>query len=494
MTLSSVVLLSLLVAVLGGRFQAPFGHQASSSSDTSTSSSSDSDSHESSIASAVEAALRAANQSPNQPIPRTFPYQKYRLRLSTTHNATTCTEWDCATEIETCQIEDLENAVVAVENDDGETYYAKFDNAGEAVALDDAVDFTVTATSCTSFTLSTTTVNDHGLNVTSLTISTQVREHSVNGGFVYFEPIGPSGEFNGKWDGRNHKIEIEATLFATRGPIRIGCDATFDGASTVGRTSFTITPLNEDDDFLVGTVTDADDDDDDDQSVSFTISSAHVLRPAVNGRNGYGTREQVDLIGLENLPCATRPQIVYEQVAVVSMRGPTKGLAGGELLEHPILYDAFRSSSNPSTPNWEPLIFQLQLAAGRGQIRLRDVTIDQGAFSIFSHDTKFTGCFRAYPDDDFEIYAFIGMRGNGQPEYVRAFLNPGSAGSDLYLGGGQFNEVNDEPDAARPTFDVAEVALRDLKTLQIDETRPREFLRSDVDVVIEDCPDFTYFQ
>jgi hypothetical protein len=119
---------------------------------------------------------------------------------------------------------------------------------------------------------------------------------------------------------------------------------------------------------------------------------------------------------------------------------------------------------------------------------LRDVTIDQGAFSIFSHDTKFTGCFRAYPDDDFEIYAFIGMRGNSRAEYVQAKLTPNDSPA---LWSGDFLQI---PEEGRPSFAVSEVALRELRLPSTAPTRPYEFLRSDVRVHIDECPDFTYFQ
>jgi hypothetical protein len=46
------------------------------------------------------------------------------------------------------------------------------------------------------------------------------------------------------------------------------------------------------------------------------------------------------------------------------------------------------------------VIQQFQLAAGRTQLRLRDITLDRGAFSDLSHNSKFTPCFRVYPDVD----------------------------------------------------------------------------------------------
>jgi hypothetical protein len=67
----------------------------------------------------------------------------------------------------------LENAVVTVVTEKNVVYNAKFDANGVATSLDDKAAFTVTANSCTGFTLSTV-VAERGLNITSLTISTQV--------------------------------------------------------------------------------------------------------------------------------------------------------------------------------------------------------------------------------------------------------------------------------------------------------------------------------
>lgn len=215
----------------------------------------------------------------------------------------------------------------------------------------------------------------------------------------------------------------------------------------------------------------------------------------VTDANGPQIRE----IGLEKLPCATRPRVIYDEITIATMRSTNVGKA--DPMMHPLLYDALLAGTASANPSFDNFIFQLQVAAGRTQVRLRDVTLDSGAFSDLSHNSKFTPCFRVWRDPDFLIDVFIGMR-NGGGEYVRLTLDKDSLPSlvqqvDVVNGRPvyDFFDITDVAEANLPQFRVNEVAFGDLRSRDDDApVRPFELIRSDVSVVLEKCPSFSYFQ
>lgn len=108
-------------------------------------------------------------------------------------------------------------------------------------------------------------------------------------------------------------------------------------------------------------------------------------------------------------------------------------------------------------------------------------------FSDLSHKSKFTPCFRVFPDPDYVIEAYISMRG-AAGGFVRAQLRDGVNGNAVVV-----DNAIDEDALDNAVFDVVEGRLTDLVGDQTDETRPLEFIPSDVSVEIEDCPEVSYF-
>lgn len=442
---------------------------ASEREDTSTSSS-DSSSDAKRIALAVEAALKeAALAEKFQPKPHAADtgIKTFRTRLATTNKANTCASFKCSDYKATPALSDIAGASATVVTPRG-TFTARFNAAGVANNPNDFFQFTVTAAlTGNEFTFTLSTVQgEFGVNVTSVTVTSQAATRAVNA-LVYFDPLGSAF-----WDKTTNLAAADSTISLTNGSSVIGCDATFDGHSKSGVAFFTVTDKV---DTLVTNDT---------AGSTFTFASnAFSIPTAANPLYGK--------LGLAGLPCATRPRAIYDEILIVTKRTSD---VGAKSLEHPFIYDELKATTTATTLTFDKVIQQFQLAAGRTQLRLRDITLDRGAFSDLSHNSKFTPCFRVYPDDDAEIELFIGLRTAGADTVVFANMNAKNAG--LVDADGT---VNSFPFAIVPKFQVKELAFSTLG-LPADDSdvkgkpgRPYLFLDSDVSVTLEECPEFSYF-
>lgn len=214
-------------------------------------------------------------------------------------------------------------------------------------------------------------------------------------------------------------------------------------------------------------------------------------------RQSNARAELYKAIGLENLPCATRDAFNYDEIVIATSRA----LPGVRFnpFENPVLYDALKTGSAKPAPNVNPFVQQLRLSAGRTQLSLRDVVVDRVPFSVRSHFSKFTPCFRIWPDEDYRIDVYLLMSGaknsNIGGEIVFASLSdqglviPASGGNPARL-----LDIAPIPYQLRPKFSVNEVAFANLTLAGTTTGRPRTVLDSDVSVLLDTCPTFSYFQ
>jgi hypothetical protein len=447
-----------------------YKHFASEREDTTTSSS-DSSSDAKRIARAVEAALKEAALAEKfqpQPAAPATGIKTFRTRLSTTNKANTCATFDCQS-YKVLNVSDLAGASVTVTTPDG-TFTARFNSAGVANNPNDFFQFTVQATlngGEFDFQLSTV-VGEFGVNVSSITVTSQAATRAVDA-LVYFNPLGSAF-----WDEETNRAVSDAQISLTNGTSVFGCDATFDGHSNSGVGFFTVT---DNQGVLVTNET----------AGTFTFSSGAFAIDVIDN-------ELYKKLGLAGLPCANRPRAIYDEILIVTKRD---SVVGAKSLEHPFVYDELKATTTAASTNFDRTIQQFQLAAGRTQLRLRDITLDRGAFSDLSHTSKFTPCFRVYPDVDGSIEIYIGLRTTGADALVFATLdNDGvpplvdSAGVRSFDSFGPGNE---------PKFTVKEVAFSTLGLPADDSSvlgeagRPYLFLDSDVSVTLEECPEFSYF-
>jgi len=464
-----------------------------SRTDTSTSSS-DESSDAKRIAKAVELALKEAELSTTLDTASVTSGDilLLRARLSTVNRAQTCT-FACTADENAIGVmpipEDDEDSFdgvkVTVTALGGVTKTAVFAN-GLAENQDDITGaFQLTANIIApgevEFTLSTEN-NQFGLNVTSV----KIESADVAGGspraHVYFDPLS-----NAFWD-FNTQIAVSDpnVRVAVAGPT-IGCDATFEDFDFDGRTQFTVSAF--------GTA------DDDARTLTLnTTTQTFVFRSTV-----FRVRNELDVLNelpFTALPCAQRSAVTYDEIVVASTGTVDSNV--GQLLDHPLIYDELKSEAQAITPAFDAFVRELQQAAGRRQIDLFDVILDRSAFTINSHTSKFTPCFRAsFPEvEKFEIY--IGMRSTSGPDgVVRAIFN--FAGTDEVTQSTSSNSLEFESsktfiDSVGDRAVVREVVFSALglnetlfeETIQGTRGRPYLLLPSDVTVTLEKCPTFTY--
>lgn len=449
-----------------------FASDRESTSTDSTDSSSDA----SRIARAVEAALEAAEMDRSEAPRAPAEFSTKRLRLSTTNRANECGFFSCADVSRATDVSAIEGATATVETDEG-SFTARFDAAGVATHVNDQFQFTVTYANGSpddTFTLSTVT-GEFGVNVTSVTIASQATGLAPASGVVFFR-VAESSDFDD-----DTLLTDDESLRAALGSSVIGCDATFDSTdeSLTGSATFALS-TDGGRTHIVANVSSVVDDE--------ATEPISVTQSQTFGGNVYviANQDREAEIGLLALPCASRVRIVYDSTLIVTKRAGETSRTG-DTLQHPLLYDALKTTIASTSPDFERFIFELRVAAGRTQLRLRDITLDTGVFSDLSHKSKFTPCFRIFPDDDYLVEAYISMRG-AAGGFVRAQLRDGVNGNAVVVDG-----AIDEDALDNAVFDVAEGRLDDLVGDQTDETRPLEFFGTDVSVQIEDCPEFSYF-
>jgi len=442
--------------------------------------STDSSSDANRIARAVEAALEAAELANRVPVTKPdAEFEKFQLRLSTTNAENRCGFIDCVDVARATATSQIEGATATVETSDG-SFTAKFDATGLAEHVNDQFIFTVQYTNGGSgddtFEL-TTTANEFGVNVTSISIASQASGDAPSTGIVYFR-VAESSDFDDET-----LLTADETLVATDGESEVGCDVTFDGPNEnlVGTSSFTVSVTGERS-LIVANET-------------ITINAGetneiNIGQTQTFGGNMYVVANQgrVEQIGFTDLPCNSRARVIYDQIAIMTKRrGETANTA--DTLDHPLLYDSLRTTAaQVGAPSFDSFLFQLRLAAGRTQLRLRDITLDAGVFSDLSHRSKLTPCFRVFPDEDYQVEVYIGMR-NAAGQVVRGLLEDANGNNLVDAGAVVFDEQ------APPAFDVREVVFGDLVGDQDDTTRPYELLPSDVTIELEPCAEtFSYFE
>jgi hypothetical protein len=477
--------------------------------DTSTSSS-DESSDASRVARAVEAALKEADLAERLAATRRDSGLRFRpdnsglfrLRLSTTNRANTCSFFACGDTSAPTQAADvslLEGTTVTATLVGGATRSGKFNAAGLAENTDDIIGaFKVQAAVAGagfSFVLSTLNT-DKGLNITSVRLTSGVGPKPTTRR-VTFDPLS-----NLFWNADTRLAVNNPNVTVTPGTAAIGCDATFDGFDSRGFTSFTVAV---------------------DTSRQATLASNTSLTSFTFATNAFeitvntGDSEILGELALDTLPCASRSSVTYDDIIVATVE-PTAEL--GFVSSHPLIYDALRAKALTNlASSSDTLVRELQQAAGRTQIVLRDVMLDRGAFNLLSHTSKYTSCFRALPNEIDQIEVYIGMVSSvGTDGIVRAsaeFDNGGDDDGQLTTdkdGSLVFRDVDDTLSLGAALddvkFTVNELIFSNLgqtfapkdfvdfdgpPPFEGTSTRPYAVLPSDVTVRFEPCPSFNYF-
>ena len=377
---------------------------------------------------------------------------------------------------------DIEGAVATVVTTDG-TFSATFDATGLAENVNDQFIFRVQYTNGgagdDSFELSTD-LGEFGVNVTSITLSSQDANDAA-AGIVYYQ-VTESSDFDD-----DTLLTADETLLAALGDSEVGCDIGFNGPNEalLGTSSYSVS-VTGDRSFIVADRALQDNAGEPDE---INIGQTQTFGGNVFVIENQGRLQQ---IGVENLPCNSRPRVIYDNIAIVTKIAGTGNTA--DTLLHPLVYDRLRAlAAAPGAPNFDPFLFELRLAAGRTQLRLRDITLDGGVFSDLSHRSKFTPCFRLFPDEDYQVEVFIGMSAGNQ--VVRGILQDGGAVNLVENGAFTFDDDDQSDTPPLPegiTIPTNEIVFADLVGDQ-DSLRPFEQVPSDVTIEVESCPEFRYF-
>jgi len=479
--------------------------------------------HEVRIAAAIQAAvhLTTPTVTPSSP-----PYQLYRLRLATQSRPNTCV-YPCGTGslasagVSPVQIGWLQGVRVIVNTTSG-SFETLFDNtttsctpAGcgfancqmctiSASLLNNTFGYTFTASltrgsNAVTFVLGTAQgaplAIASPLNITKLTVETQEanRANPRFGGstFNVFSPtVGdfPNPQTGTSNNGILHATESLAQFGCTPAPI-VGGNANFDGLSQAdfaainssGHTSFAVTSSAANH-FLVNSFGNA--------SLTFTIAAINQVLPS-----DPAIASTYFQLGLENIPCTQRASFLYDEIAIVTGNiSLIPELANP--LANPTFYNALANSVRGATSNMASFLRAVRLIAGRTQIELFDAVLDRTPFSLLSHYSKFTPCFRVSPSASGEIGVFIGFgakKAQKHPTVIFAFLQ---------TNGTIFNATTNSfiplsPDFThRPQFTVQELELANLVNPNVTPAvqQPVTTLLSDVSILLDNCPAYTYFQ
>jgi len=273
----------------------------------------------------------------------------------------------------------------------------------------------------------------------------------------------------------------------------LGANPNFDGLlqadyaaiNNLGVTQFTVTPNvgNNAGKFLVDNFGNA--------SVSFTIAALNQVLPGIP--DIASTYFQ---LGLENLPCTTRGAFLYDEIAIVD--GVISNIPQLAFpLDNPTFYKALQAATNKAKSNLSSFLRTLRVIAGRSQLVIRDAVLDRAPFSLLSHYSKFTPCFRVYPDVNGEIGVFIGFGGKTAPKDATVVVGQLLVGPLLDT---STNPPTFKPLSAdftqRPQFLVSEVVLANLVNPLANPPveLPETLLLSDVSMLLDTCPSYQYFR
>jgi len=335
------------------------------------------------------------------------------------------------------------------------------------------------------------------LNITKVTIETQ-QANEANpkfGGstFTVFSPT--TGDFHNSATGNS----ANGLIHATQAGGQFGCTpasvlggANFDGLgqedfasiSNLGHTQFSVTSLTANK-FLVDSFGNA--------SITFTIAGINQFKPT-----DASIASTYFQLGLQEIPCAQRGNVMYDEIAIVT--GLVSNLAVlADPFDNPTFYNALRASVRGAKSNLASFLRQLRIIAGRTQFNLFDAVLDRTPFSLLSHFSKFTPCFRVPPlpsGSNGEISVFIGFGGKKAQTHPTVVLGTLLVNNTLFNATtGTFIPLS--PDfTQRPQFFVEEVELANLinPNAQPAVQDPVTSLLADVSILIDNCPAYTYFQ
>lgn len=444
----------------------------------------------------IAAAIKAAVAKPAV-TPAAAPYKNFRLRLATQAQPNTCV-YPCSTGIyePVTSVAAIQGVRVIVGTTNG-TLSAKFNSSGIAQLNDNFFRFTVVFAPRGNgvfgqFTLSTiaslSSAIPSGVNVTSFELRTQDRGDSNSTfGQTTFLPFNTT---DGNFRNATAGLSLDGRVRAVAGASTYGCSPNgglgqqdYSQIVAPGVDSVKFTMVNSGDLFVSHTGAAS--------NQTFVFQIGNVQRFRSNAR-----AELYKAIGLQNLPCATRNAFNYDEIVIATSRNQN-GVRFNPF-DNPVLFDALKSGSATPTPNINSFVQQLRLSAGRTQLSLRDVVVDRMPFSIRSHFSKFTPCFRIWPDEDYRIDVYLLMSGaknstiGGQIVYAtltdQGLVIPAAGGNPARL-----LDIAPIDYTLRPKFVVNEVAFANL-TEGTTTGRQRTLLDSDVSVLLDTCPTFSYFQ
>jgi len=339
------------------------------------------------------------------------------------------------------------------------------------------------------------------LNVSQLVIETQdANAADPRFGGSTFSLFSPTlGDFQNATSG----VSANGLVKIVNGSAQYGCtpasianpNPNFDGLlqedyatiQNLGFTQFTVTPVGRA--FLVTSLGNA--------TLSFRIVGFNQVLP--NDPSIASTYLQ---LGLEGIPCTRRGNVLYDEVAVLT--GSTSTIP--ELQDpftNPTFYNGLVTATKTAKSNLGAFIRTVRLIAGRGQTELYDVILDRNPFSLLSHYSKFTPCFRVNADPKtslslLDIGVFIGFALKVTPKHATVVVGQLAAP----LGGGLVNTSTNtiiplNPDfTKRPQFTVSELVLANLVNPNANPAVPLPVtvLLSDVSMLIDNCPAYSYFQ
>jgi len=320
-----------------------------------------------------------------------------------------------------------------------------------------------TGSSVTTFTLSTATSLPASqfaeqLNITSLLVETQApNDANPRFGGSTFSLFSPTqGDFQNATSG----VSADGLVKIVNGSAQYGCtpasianpNPNFDGLlqedyatiQNLGFTQFTVTPVGRA--FLVNSFGNA--------TLSFHIVGFNQVLP--NDPSIASTYLQ---LGLENIPCTQRGNVLYDEVAVLT--GSTSTIP--ELQDpftNPTFYNGLVTATKTAKSNLGAFIRTVRLIAGRGQTELFDAILDRNPFSLLSHYSKFTPCFRVNADPKtslslLDIGVFIGFALKVTPKHATVVVGQLAAP----LGGGLVNTSTNTIIPLNPTSQSARSSL-----------------------------------
>jgi hypothetical protein len=188
---------------------------------------------------------------------------------------------------------------------------------------------------------------------------------------------------------------------------------------------------------------------------------------------------------LSERPCAGRDEVRFGGSAIVTHAFKTPDVVS--VLDHPLLFDAVSDTTSQSGQvSWAEFAREARLVGGRLQVLLRDVVEDRNTFSRYSAFTHFTPCFRVDSSPDFQLELFTSLQSHAS--LLRLYI-PDNIFAD---------ELGCLPLPAVSTFNGDSSTLYPVQELVLSGdsgSGDQTFVSfdSDMEWVLEPCPEFSYF-